>query len=181
VDPANGLTVELVLPWHDGERRYARYEDPDAHVVLHSRTDHRIKVWEDWNSWGYYCLRLELRDETGKTYQVRKRARPWTANLPQATTIARGGTNVLNLRLGQQIWHGLPTRPAPPEGWAPVEMRAIYENDCSTSREAEDDPDWGPRPVDGVWTGRAVSAWVPVYLWEGLPDPVWSKFDDLEL
>lgn len=176
---ADGLEVEIVLPWYGGERRHARYRDEDAHVVLHNRTGDRISVWEDWNSWGYYCLRLELRDQSGRTFHIRKRSRAWTRNFPQATTVGPHGTHVLNLRLGQEVWQGLPTRPEPPEDWMPLEMRAIYENNRSRSWDEEDDIGWGMARIEGVWTGRAASEWVPVWLWQALPDPVWSRFDDL--
>ena len=63
----------------------------------------------------------------------------------------------------------------------PLEIRAIYENECSRSWDEEDDSSWIVHRIDGVWTGRAISAWVPVLLWKALPDPVWSKFDDMEM
>jgi hypothetical protein len=116
-------------------------------VLLRNVSDKPQNIWEDDNSWGYDALTFELKDETGKTWAVRKSFVAFHANAPAFWTLKPNDTLVIDVYFANdqksdwQKWKGFPRNQT-------VSMRAILENhDDGASRKCS------------VWTGRAASEW----------------------
>ena len=61
------------------------------HVVVINTSDKPLRLWETWNSWGYYNLRFEVADSEGKIlYTIKKKSRFWTRNFASWFELAVG-------------------------------------------------------------------------------------------
>ena len=119
---------------------------PTAHfwVVLTNISKEPIRVWREWCSWGWYSLSFRVTDEKGVTTEVKKAARGWTKNYPDATVLQPGDHMVYEVAFDPETW---PTAPLPEKGQSrKVIMTAVF------AIEADQDAKKGK-----VWTGEVAS------------------------
>ncbi|MEM6262248.1 MAG: hypothetical protein AAGI38_07060 [Bacteroidota bacterium] len=139
------LQVELVVPiaTPSGDRLISldRYER--VHVLLRNTGAEPIRLWKDWNSWGYFNLYLIL--ELGNTSLTMTRKHPgkWEGDFPDFWLLPPGETVVLEVDFGDAQWKNFPDL----YGESLVgNLKAIYENKSDVLAEEY-----------GVWVGRLES------------------------
>jgi hypothetical protein len=115
------------------------------HVLVQNKSAQPQKVWEGWNSWGYYARSFELSQDEGKHWIVAKlKETVFTRNFPSFQTINPSDVLVLDVFFGDdRIWDGFPLRRGHENK---VLLRAVFE--ISESAESKE---------YGVWTGRVDS------------------------
>jgi hypothetical protein len=140
----HGLSVSIAL---SGSERRVEYRKPrdHFHVVLSNGATRAQRIWQDWNSWGYYALSFELEDVAGKKWAVKKRPTVFTMNYPSSWVILPGEDLVIDVYWGDEdTWEGFP--PLGTESQK-LTIRAIFQIK----------PDSETKQYD-VWTGRIASS-----------------------
>ncbi|HKH48724.1 MAG TPA: hypothetical protein VKM72_29005 [Thermoanaerobaculia bacterium] len=131
--------------------RRVSYMDSTSHfhVLLQNRSDHEKRIWEDWNSWGYFNLSFEVIDSSGKKWVVKKRDTGFTRNFPSFLAILPGQTHVFDVYFGDdREWEGFPLRRGAEQT---VHIRALY--DVSETAESK---------TNEVWAGHLKSESIQV-------------------
>jgi hypothetical protein len=112
-------------------------------AVIENTGSDSVKLWNDWNSWGYDNLSFEIIDNSGKTSIARRKKAAFTRNFPAVIEIGPGEVIVREVDLLSKTipWTGFPL-PRKAERSKPFQMRALYSiKDSKESKEL------------GVWTG----------------------------
>jgi len=118
-------------------------------VLLENRGNHEIRIWEDWNYWGYFNLSFEVIDSSGKTWVVRKRDTSFTRNWPTYFAIRPGQIHVFDVYFGdERTWEGFPLHRGTEQT---VQFRALY-----------DVPESAESKTNAVWTGHLKSESIQV-------------------
>ncbi|MEO0472439.1 MAG: hypothetical protein AAF206_22640 [Bacteroidota bacterium] len=143
--------IQVVVPISDplGKREIhlARYQH--LHVILTNLSRDTKRIWKDWNTWGYFNLRLEWMDAQGITHKInRTTPKAWDGDFPDFWTIPPGESLVLNVDMSSGRWNGFPDLYGES---IPASLKAIYEN-----KPDELSADFG------IWTGRMISSPVEV-------------------
>jgi hypothetical protein len=139
-----GLSVSIELSGRAGRVEYRQPKD-HFHVILSNTSPTAQRVFQDWNSWGYYSLSFEVEGSDGKRWIAKKTRTAFTRNFPSSWEIPPGGNLVIDVYWGDEsTWEGFP--PFGTEGRA-LSLRAVFEikPDSETKQHQ-------------VWTGRIVSA-----------------------
>lgn len=126
-----------------------------------------LRLWELWNSWGYWSISFELRDERAHSLYtiVRRRDTDFTRNFPSYFALAPGERHALYMDLGDGWWER-------DEAIAhlkdiPLSVRISYL--VTPSQEADE---------LGVFVGSVVSDWVtslPPHDWLFTQTPNWEE------
>lgn len=105
-DSAKELSVSIAVPQRDSRRVIdLRQSGAYFNVVVTNRSKHDLRLWETWNSWGYFNLSFDVLDENGRVVStVSKRPRAWTVNFPSWVTIKPGEHFVLKVDFDPDIW-----------------------------------------------------------------------------
>jgi len=153
----SGLSVSIVIPHTDaglGELRWsAGPPAPHFHVLLQNTTAAPKRIFQEWNSWGYYALSFELTNESGETTLVHKGVHGWTKNGPSYWTIAPNDFAIIDVYFADRsTWgDGFWLKPGNPTGR--VKLRAIYQVS----------PDENSKNLS-VWTGKITSPPVECFI-----------------
>lgn len=146
------FTLAIVVPMRN-EGRTIRFDttkhEPFFHVVLTNTSGKEQRIWESWNSWGYYNLSFELTGADGKMVKVERGPRGWTRNFRSYLTMKPGEANVFDVRFPDD-WSNLPNV-AKKE--VLVEQRAVFSIPADKNSE-----------MLGVWSGTVKSPEVSVTL-----------------
>jgi hypothetical protein len=142
---ASSPDLSLSFPLAHEKQRFAYFTAKSHfHVLLTNRSDRSQRVWEGWNSWGYYSLSFEITDSAGKTWHVGRKPTAFTKNYASYWTLASGDTLVTDIYFGDPSeWDGFPLRKGEENT---VRMRAVFE--VAQSPESA---------KYAVWTGRIES------------------------
>ena len=123
-----------------------RREQSHFHVVVTNTSAKPLRLWETWNSWGYYNLSFEVADAEGKVlYAIRKKPRSWTVNSPSWVELAPGEHFVMDVYFDRESWD-LPFLKEKPQGEFSLRMRAVFESKSNEQAEEHE-----------VWTGKLKS------------------------
>lgn len=154
-NPAAGndvLVVSIAIPLSGlPEQRVIQYRPWDIkgcnfHVVVTNKTDQPQRIFEDWNSWGYYALSFEVTDAAGKAWRIAKAPTSWTRNAPNYCTLPPHESLVIAVNFADtKVWspNAFPRPKREPETYT---MRAIFAT--APTKESKG---------LSVWTGRAAS------------------------
>jgi hypothetical protein len=113
-------------------------------LVLHNQTGAPISVWEEWCSWGWYSVSLDLTSPTGQKFKLTRGMRAWTMNGPSPFIIPPNQFYVWGVDLCDGTWEGVPTALfAPHSEW---KMKARFHIDRSSEAKSM-----------SVWTGTIES------------------------
>ncbi|MCI0506533.1 MAG: hypothetical protein L0Z73_10540 [Gammaproteobacteria bacterium] len=74
------------------------------HVELKNVSSMPQRLWSDSNSWGYSILSFVVKDNEGKIYEIKRKARSWRKNYPGYITIISGESHVFNIALMDNSW-----------------------------------------------------------------------------
>lgn len=141
-----GLMLKLVVPQESSKTSlYIGHEHYTCHLVLSNQLKETVRVWQDWNSWGYYNITFELA-VGDSTYHIKKKSIIWTRNFPSFWLLKPGESHEFKPNLSREIWEGLPVG-INGKGM----LKAIYqiEEDKETKEHK-------------VWTGRIESEEIEV-------------------
>jgi len=153
----SGLSVAIVIPHVDddlGELRWsAGPPAPYFHVLLRNTTTAPQRIFQEWNSWGYYALCFELTNESGETTVVRKGIAFWTRNGPSYWTIAPNDFAIIDVYFADRgTWgDGFWLKSGNPTGR--VKLRAIYQVNADESSKKL-----------SIWTGKITSPPVECFI-----------------
>jgi hypothetical protein len=78
-------------------------------LLLSNRTG--LKVFQDWNSWGYYARSFKVKDEHSKTYEITRRESDWDKNFPSTDTLNKGDFLITDVYLCDGTWRVSPKLP----------------------------------------------------------------------
>ena len=142
-----GLAIQIAVPQRIIGLAYD--EGQRLQVVLTNTSDQPEAILDEWNSFGYFNLKLEYATQHGPPHTVSKVPIAWEKNFPTATTIQPGQCMIRNVNLDPQVWAGLPDVSGSPKvTFTAVWKQAIPQID-------------GQRPV---WEGTVRSAPLTVRL-----------------
>jgi hypothetical protein len=105
-DSAKELSVSIAVPARDSKRSIdLRERDSHFHVVVTNLSKHDLRLWETWNSWGYFNLSFDILDDKGNVaYSIVKRPRAWTRNAATWVTVKPGEHFLLKVDFDPDIW-----------------------------------------------------------------------------
>ena len=101
----NGLKISIAPTStnHDSDLSIALHRgDPHLNVVLQNTSKEPIHIFQEWNSWGYQNLTLQITAVDGKTLdkplEIKGGPRMWVANTASTDVIEVGQTMVREVR-----------------------------------------------------------------------------------
>ncbi|MEZ4688161.1 MAG: hypothetical protein R3B47_19490 [Bacteroidia bacterium] len=115
---------------------------PRFHVQLVNISEKSIRLWKDWNSWGWFNLSLKMESEAGTTI-LRKKAVSWEGDFSDFWQIGPGESVVLEVDMTSGHWQGMPDLY---DESLELRLTAIYENKADPLCDAF-----------GIWTGKISS------------------------
>jgi hypothetical protein len=121
------------------------------HVLITNISSKPVGVWQEWNSWGYYCLQIEIVERNGTRHLLKKKSANFLVNSPDTVDLKPGGSVVWDVNLDPSEWEDLSWFPK--DRSVDARVRAIYTWENSTD---EDDIKLGVNRM-GAWTGQAAS------------------------
>jgi hypothetical protein len=98
-------------------------KEPQVTVKLTNVSAKPLRLFEDWNSWGYYLLRFQVVLKSGKEIVLRRGSKVWTMNYAKTILVGPGESYELKPEVfGERHWPG--SAKLETEGEASI--RAIY-------------------------------------------------------
>ncbi len=143
------LRVEL-RPSEDGVLLFSPQIRHHLHFLLFSNQA-GLKVYEDWNSWGYFAPSFKAEDENCRTYDITRRDRDWDKNYPSTATLNNGDFLIVDAYLCDETWRVSPKLPTGKALTLQVLGRFAMKADKR-------------RPLRELWTGQAESTPLEIYL-----------------
>jgi len=116
------------------------------HFILFSEQD-GLKVFQEWNSWGYSARSFLARDG----YRIFRRPGAWDKNAPTTHTLNRGEFLITDINLVDGSWSVTPKLPVRPF------LRLSVTAEFQVAQDADS-------KAAGVWTGKIRSATTEVML-----------------
>lgn len=143
------LIANLIIPIStpDGKRVLSMDRYPRFHVQLVNISDKTLRVWKDWNSWGWFNLSLKMETQDGATF-LKKKPVVWDGDFSDFWQIEPGESVIMEIDMTSGVWEGFPDLYGES---LPVKLTAIYQNKADPLCE-----------VFGIWTGSASSNTVQV-------------------
>jgi hypothetical protein len=80
----------------------------DCLLVIQNKTKYNLHVYDEWCSWGYYSIEIELKFKNGETRTLKKRPGQWTINFPAMQTIPSNTSLAYPISLDESIWENIP-------------------------------------------------------------------------
>ncbi len=96
----------------------------DVVVEIKNHSDRAFLFQEEWNSWGYECLKFVFSDGVHE-YWVTKKRGTWYRNFPMADAVEPGKNLYIRVALTSSIWNGL--EEVRKNAGHIIMMRALYE------------------------------------------------------
>lgn len=120
------------------------------HFLLLSQRD-GLRVYDQWNMWGYFARAFDLTVAGTKTYHVTRRDRVWDRNFPKSVTVDRGEVLVTDVYLCDGTWRVSPKLPV-----QEISARAIGSYTLKPRTDAAADSSF--YPLEDIWIGTIRSA-----------------------
>jgi hypothetical protein len=118
-------------------------------LLLSNRTG--LKVYQDWNSWGYYARSFKGKDEHSKPYEITRRESEWDKNFPSTDTLNKGDFLVTDVYLCDGTWRASPELPTGQNLTLRLVGRFIIQADKKET-------------IRDLWTGQVESSPVEVHV-----------------
>ncbi|TAE54717.1 MAG: hypothetical protein EAZ89_06395 [Bacteroidetes bacterium] len=144
------LRMQLIVPVStpDGKREIAVDRYPRLYVLLTNISPRPVKLWKDWNTWGYFNLTLQW-TAGGQTRLIRRKApKNWDGDFSDFWVLPPNESVILEIDMSSGEWEGIPDLYGET---IPATLRAVYENK----------PD-ALATEFGVWVGRIATEPVEV-------------------
>ena len=154
-DTAGGLRCELQPT--STQQLLATEPQSHLHFLLFSERD-GLKVYADWNWWGYYARTFVLTDSASQNYEVtRRNPNVWDHNFPASVTINHGQVLVTDIYLCDGTWQASPKL-------APKVFSVRMVGHYTLQARTDTSPMPTFYPLEDVWSGTIGSAPVELYL-----------------
>jgi hypothetical protein len=141
------LAVSLPFDSHGRRAAYLDCQPPlPFHVLLTNNGSSPVRLWEEWCSWGYYSVQLEIVGPDGQKHLLKKRRTAFYGNFPAAFELQPGEAVAWDIELSSHTWNDLSW--APREKEVPGMIRATF-----IIEPTEESVEFQ------VWTGRVQSPW----------------------
>ncbi|TGE23722.1 hypothetical protein E5K00_00475 [Hymenobacter aquaticus] len=121
--------------------------DDRFYVLLTNTSDQPVKLFEEWNSWGYFGLSFEITYPNGQKVRSSKEERGWDKNVPTTVTIAPHGFYVFAVTMNNNpkngaVWENsvLNYESKSDRAYISCRMRAIYS--IQRDKEAIEEKAW---------------------------------------
>ena len=129
------------------------------HVLLTNNSSGPIKLFEEWNSWGYYGLSFEITYSDGRKVQSARERRGCDKNFPSTVTIAPHGYYIFDVNFNNDskkdyVWVNSVRSEKRSDDGTHCSMRAIYFIESSSASIEEH-----------AWTGTITSEIRPYTIW----------------
>lgn len=139
------LSLMIMVPIHDGQRTIeVGHRAAHFNVIVKNLSEHRLNLWREWCSWGYFNLSFRLTDENGITWIAKKKEKDWEKNFPDFVIVDPRDELVIDVTFDPDIWDNV--LPLDAGRSMTVSMVAIYQSENSDDAKER-----------GVWSGRLVS------------------------
>jgi hypothetical protein len=102
----NGLTIRIGVP--EPNIPPIKRDGWTIHVALENTSDQSLRIFDEWNSFGYFNLGLDYELADGSRGSLKKIGRGWRMNFPSSTILRPGQLLVRDVYLDPAIWSGLP-------------------------------------------------------------------------
>ncbi|WNJ17367.1 hypothetical protein [Pontibacter sp. G13] len=104
------LSLELIVPITDpsGEREISMARYPRIHAKLTNESRQPVRVWKDWNTWGYFNLKLFWIADGEQHPIERVSLKHWDGDFPDFWTLPPGESVILEVDLRTAKWTGFP-------------------------------------------------------------------------
>ncbi|EMY16126.1 hypothetical protein LEP1GSC043_2940 [Leptospira weilii str. Ecochallenge] len=148
------LEVSIAIPGNDNEKGFMIYESSNKitfHVLVKNVSNKEVRIWQGWNSWGYYNLsfQIQINQENVDIYKTQEKE--WPKNFPAFWSIKPNEFVILNVTFNVKTWPKLKDLKLKNEK---VKIKCIYEiKEDSSSKEYN------------VWTGRIESSFVEAWIY----------------
>ena len=146
--------IRITIPYdsHDALEAFGHRHHDKFHVLLTNVRRAPIRVWQEWCSWGYYCLQIEVVEKDGTKHLLKKKRVPFYANFPDYVVLQPGQSSVWDVDLHESsVWTDLSWFPK--DKMVNAKVRAIFTvRKPETESERASDAD----RMD-VWTGQVAS------------------------
>jgi hypothetical protein len=110
-----------------------------------------VKVYQDWNSWGYYARSLVGTDASSPTYELARRETGFTKNYPSTDALNPGEFLITDVYPCDGSWYVSPKLPSGQDATLRLAGSFRIPADQDAGKHA-------------VWTGDIQSAPIEVYL-----------------
>ena len=80
------------------------------HFLLFS-SEEGVKIYQEWNSWGYYARSFVATDSNSNTYQISRRQGEWDKNAPTTHSLHKGDVLVTDICFSEGTWQVSPKLP----------------------------------------------------------------------
>jgi len=77
---------------------------PRFHVLLFNPSDKPLRLFEEWNSWGYFGLSFDITYPDGRVVHTAKERHNWDKDFPSTRTVAPNGYYVFEVTFDPAIW-----------------------------------------------------------------------------
>jgi hypothetical protein len=126
---------------------------PHLTVTMKNNTENALRVWDNWNSWGWWNLSFCVVLKDGQVIHISAKDRGWDRNAPTFSTIQPGDEWTRKVDFSDEQWEI-------PKEFSPKDIRYFSAVYCIKPSEES--------AKHRVWTGVSVSPWVlPTVLGEG--------------
>lgn len=107
---SNGLVLDLIVPISNpqGQREISLARYPRLYAQLSNLSPQNIRIWKDWNSWGWFNLSLRMHTSGGDTLVRRRSPGRWEGDFPDFWTLEPGESVILEIDMRKAQWEGLP-------------------------------------------------------------------------
>ncbi|EMN01814.1 hypothetical protein LEP1GSC021_1623 [Leptospira noguchii str. 1993005606] len=150
------LEVSIVIPGNDKEKSLFIYDSSDKiifHVLVKNVSNKEIRIWKDWNSWGYDNLSFQIQTDQ-ENINIYKEGKEWLKNFPDFWSIKPNEFVILNVNLDIKTWPKLKELKFKNDR---VKIKCIYEikEDSYTKQY-------------NIWTGKIESSFVEASIYSNL-------------
>ena len=133
-----GLTVEIIAT----QKFQLVHEKDHFHVKLKNNSNETLRIWKEWNSWGYFNLSFEVLNTKGEVVKVitKNTDRIWTRNAPTSIVLAPNKEHISDIYFSPKEWDNLIN-----DGFHELILRPIYTVDKTAESQKH-----------SVWTGKII-------------------------
>jgi hypothetical protein len=127
--------ISVTIPYdsYDSHTPFGYRHHDKFHVLLTNVSQDPIRVWQEWCSWGYYCLQIEVVEKNGTKHLLKKKRVGFYANFPDYVDLQPGQSSVWDVDLHESsVWTDLSWLPK--DELVNAKVRAIF-----TVRKPEDE------------------------------------------
>lgn len=102
--------MEIIVPISNpaGERVIALDRYPRFHILMKNVSPETLKLWKDWNTWGFFNLQMSW-EAGGQMHSIQKKTpNAWNGDFPDFWVIPAGETLILEVDMSTGEWEGIP-------------------------------------------------------------------------